>query len=76
MIEFTINRIKNDVRTCIAEWRNDIGIICYATEHQPVGTCLFTKRYLLIAIAWVLCPCKARYKEEENGKELFHVFVF
>jgi hypothetical protein len=30
----------------------------------------------LIAIARILCPCKARQKEEEEGKELFHVYVF
>jgi hypothetical protein len=71
-----IYRIKNDVRACITQWCNNARVRKYAPINKPIGSTLFSERYLLIAIARILCPCKARQKEEEEGKELFHVYVF
>jgi hypothetical protein len=71
-----IYRIKNNVRACITSWGNDARVRKYAPKNKPIGSRLFSQRYLLIAITRVLCQDKARQKEEEKKKELFHVFVF
>jgi hypothetical protein len=66
--------IKNHVSHGI-NGRLSHGVSCSHTpKNKPVGCGLFTERYFLIAIARILCQDKARQKEEEEGKELFHVF--
>jgi hypothetical protein len=67
--------IKNHVSHGV-NGRLSHGVRKYAPINKPVGSTLFSKRYLLVTIARVLCQGKARQKEEEKGKELFHVFVF
>jgi hypothetical protein len=68
--------IKNHVSHGINTWFSHRISCRHAPKNKPIGSGLFSERYLLVTIARVLCPCKARQKEEENGKELFHVFVF